>query len=76
MDDKSEVVLDAFIAQFYMNKPIPKNIYVNKNLPNKGLLESGLGERANSKVSIFLPQRGEKTYDGQGLKKCSTGLGT
>ena len=60
MDDKSEVVLDAFIAQFYMNKPIPKNIYVNKNLPNKGLLESGLGERANSKVSIFLPQRGEK----------------
>jgi excinuclease ABC subunit C len=59
-DDKSEEVLDAFIAQFYMNKPIPKNIYVNKELPNKFLLQSGLGERAGSKVSIHLPQRGEK----------------
>lgn len=60
LDDKSEEVLDAFIAQFYMNKPIPKNIYVNKELPNKFLLQSGLGERAGSKVSIHLPQRGEK----------------
>ena len=60
LDDESEEVLDAFIAQFYMNKPIPKNIYVNKELPNKFLLQSGLGERAGSKVSIHLPQRGEK----------------
>jgi excinuclease ABC subunit C len=60
LDDKSEEVLDAFIAQFYMNKPIPKNIYVNKELPNKFLLQSGLGERAGSKVSIHLPKRGEK----------------
>ena len=60
LDDKSEEVLDAFIAQFYMNKPIPKNIYVNKELPNKFLLQTGLGERAGSKVSIHLPQRGEK----------------
>jgi excinuclease ABC subunit C len=60
LDDKSEEVLDAFIAQFYMNKPIPKNIYVNKELPNKFLLQSGLGERAGFKVSIHLPKRGEK----------------
>ena len=58
-DDIAEV-LDAFIAQFYLNKPIPKNIFVNQTLPNKDLLETGLSERAGRNLKISKPERGEK----------------
>ena len=53
-------VLDAFIAQFYLNKPIPKNIFVNLDLPNHALLQDGLSERSGRLVNIAKPQRGEK----------------
>ncbi len=59
-EDETAEVLDAFIAQFYLNKPIPKRIFVNQLLPNKGLLETGLSERAGRNVKISNPARGEK----------------
>jgi len=43
-----------------MNKPIPKNIYVNQTLPNKDLLETGLSERSGRRIKISKPVRGEK----------------
>ena len=59
-EDETADVLDAFIAQFYLNKPIPKNIFVNQALPNKELLESGLSERSGRNIKISKPARGEK----------------
>ena len=59
-DDESAEVLDAFMAQFYMNKPIPKNIFVNQKLPNRELLETGLSERSDRNIKISRPARGEK----------------
>ncbi len=59
-DDDTADVLDAFVAQFYSNKPIPKNIFVNKNLPNRDLLETGLSDRKGANIKISKPQRGEK----------------
>ncbi|WP_017931875.1 excinuclease ABC subunit UvrC [Robiginitomaculum antarcticum] len=53
-------VLDAFLAQFYADKPIPKHIFVNAELPNHDLLEKALSERADRRISILKPQRGEK----------------
>ena len=58
-DDIAEV-LDAFLAQFYLNKPIPKEIFVNQTLPNKDILESGLSERTDRAIKISKPARGEK----------------
>ena len=58
-DDIADVI-DAFIAQFYLNKPIPKNIFVNHTLPNKELLITGLSERAGRTIKISKPARGEK----------------
>ena len=58
-DDIADVI-DAFIAQFYLNKPIPKNIFVNHTLPNKELLITGLSERAGRIIKISKPARGEK----------------
>jgi excinuclease ABC subunit C len=59
-DQPAEEILDAFLAQFYTGKPIPKQTFVNKDLPNKGLLESALSERKDGTFKIFKPQRGEK----------------
>lgn len=59
-EDEIANVIDAFIAQFYLNKPIPKNIFVNHALPNKELLETGLSERSGRNIKISKPVRGEK----------------
>lgn len=59
-EDDSAEILDAFMAQFYMNKPIPKMIFVNQNLPNRELLETGLSERSGNTIKISKPARGEK----------------
>ena len=61
--DKSlpaQEVLDAFIAQFYNNKPIPKHIYLSHNVPSHDLLEEALGERSGARVRIYVPARGQK----------------
>ncbi len=61
--DREEAdILDAFLAQFYLGKPIPKQVFVNKALPNKALLETALSERKEASFKIIKPQRGEK-YD-------------
>jgi len=59
-DETPEVILDAFLAQFYLNKPIPKQIFVSETLPNRALLEAALSERTGRMITIQTPQRGEK----------------
>ena len=59
-DDSPDQILDTFLAQFYLNKPIPKDIIVSETLPSKDLLEAALSERSGRKISITKPQRGEK----------------
>ncbi len=58
--ETSEEILDSFLAQFYLGKPIPKNIFVNVDLPNRALLEAALSERSGRNITISRPQRGEK----------------
>ncbi len=59
-DLPAEDVLDAFLAQYYVNKPIPKEIFVNVDLPNRELLCTALSARSSRSISISHPQRGEK----------------
>jgi excinuclease ABC subunit C len=56
---KSEV-LDAFLAQFYNDKPVPKLILISEVIENESLLAQAFSERANRKIEISMPQRGEK----------------
>ncbi len=61
--DKSidvEDVLDAFVAQFYNDKPIPKLILLSHEVASKDLLGEALSQRADRKVTITTPQRGNK----------------
>lgn len=53
-------VLGAFLAQFYDDKPVPKLILLSEHVEEEELLTSALSEKAGRKVSISVPQRGER----------------
>ena len=75
-DDPISHVLGAFIAQFYTNKPIPKQILMSHDVEAFDLLVEALSERAASKVEIIVPQRGEKKkIVGQAIKNAQEALG-
>ncbi|WP_037153422.1 excinuclease ABC subunit UvrC [Rhizobium freirei] len=53
-------VLNAFLAQFYDDKPVPRQILLSETVEEIDLLAAALGEKAGHKVAILVPQRGEK----------------
>ena len=53
-------ILESFLAQFYDDKPIPKLILLSHELEECELLETALSERADMRVEIAVPKRGEK----------------
>ncbi|MFB6358517.1 MAG: excinuclease ABC subunit UvrC, partial [Thiohalorhabdaceae bacterium] len=57
-----EEVLQAFLTQFYEDKPVPPNVVVNRPLSEQDALAEALSERMERKVTITHPQRGEKRH--------------
>ncbi len=57
-EETEENILAAFMAQFYENKPIPKEIVVSHDLAEKKLLEEAFGTRVKHRVKIVKPQSG------------------
>jgi excinuclease ABC subunit C len=55
-----EEVLEAFIAQFYDDKPVARCIFLSHDLAERELLAEALSIKAGRKVEIAVPQRGEK----------------
>ncbi|MGK2740387.1 excinuclease ABC subunit UvrC [Tepidicaulis sp. LMO-SS28] len=53
-------VLDAFLAQFYDDRPPPKLILLSHDVPGRKLLAEALTIRAGHKVDVHMPQKGEK----------------
>ena len=53
-------VLDAFLTQFYVERPAPRLILLSHEIENRGLLSTALGERAGRAIEIAVPQRGER----------------
>ena len=58
--EETPEVLGAFIAQFYDDKPPPPLLLVNHEHPEQDLIAEALSLKADRKVEIALPQRGEK----------------
>ncbi|MBD1547192.1 excinuclease ABC subunit UvrC [Roseibium aggregatum] len=61
--DKSldeSAVLESFLAQFYDDKPAPRQILLSHDLAERDLLAEALSERMNRKVEVTVPKRGEK----------------
>ncbi len=58
--EETAEVLSAFIAQFYDDKPPPPLLLINHEIPEKDLIAEALSLKAERKVEINVPQRGEK----------------
>ena len=59
-EEPIEAVMAAFIAQFYENKPVPREIMVSHIPEERGLLEEALGAKVGAKVKIVQPERGPR----------------
>jgi len=53
-------VLEAFIGQFYDDRAPPSQVLLSHELSEPELMSEALSARAGRKVSILVPQRGEK----------------
>jgi excinuclease ABC subunit C len=53
-------VLNAFLAQFYDDKPCPRQILLSESIEEQQLLSDALTERSGYRVRVDTPQRGEK----------------
>jgi excinuclease ABC subunit C len=59
-DVPEDEVLSSFLMQFYEDVPPPRMILLDRVLAEAALLEEGLSERSGHKVSITMPQRGDR----------------
>lgn len=55
-----EEVLGSFLAQFYDDKPPPRNILLSHEIEESELLANALSIKAGRKVEVIAPKRGEK----------------
>jgi excinuclease ABC subunit C len=53
-------VLAAFIAQFYDDKPVPRQLLLSCAVAEAELLSDALSSKAGRKVDLSVPQRGQK----------------
>ncbi len=53
-------ILESFLAQFYDDKPAPRQILLSHELSEQDLLAQALSERTGRKVDVACPKRGEK----------------
>jgi len=53
-------ILESFLAQFYDDKPVPRQVLLSHELSEQDLLSEALSERMGRKVEISTPKRGEK----------------
>jgi excinuclease ABC subunit C len=58
-DVPEDEVFSAFLTQFYEEVPPPKTILLDRDLTEAELLAEAFGERAERKVTLRAPQRGD-----------------
>ncbi len=56
----SQEVLNAFLGQFYDDKPCPRLILISEPVEEMDLLATALGERSGHKITLQVPRRGDK----------------
>lgn len=53
-------ILASFVAQFYDDKPAPKQVLLSHQIEEISVLSDALSVRAGSKVEVLVPKRGER----------------
>lgn len=60
-EESNNVVIENFVKQYYTGTPyIPKQIIIEEEFEDMGLIEEWLSTRRGNKVSIIVPQKGDK----------------
>lgn len=59
-DVEAAEVLEAFLGQFYDTKEPPRQLILSHAIENDDLMTEALSQKANRKVTLLVPQRGEK----------------
>ncbi len=59
-DQTTEEVLEAFLSQFYDDKPPPRLVLLSHEIAGRSLMEEALSLKAERRVHVHTPQRGEK----------------
>lgn len=59
-DEDDGAILGAFIAQFYDNKPVPREIIVSHELRERVLLQKALEQRREGRIEISGAKRGAR----------------
>ena len=59
-DVEEPEVLEAFIGQFYDTKEPPRALILSHDIENPDLMEQALTQKLGRKVTLAVPQRGEK----------------
>lgn len=52
-------ILSAFLSQYYIGKPVPATIYVDRHIADTELLQAALVQQADHGVKISIPSRGK-----------------
>jgi len=53
-------VLDAFLAQFYLERPAPRLVLLSHEVASRDFLSQILSARAGHRIAVGAPRRGEK----------------
>lgn len=59
-EDSAEEVLGAFVSQYYAERTPPREIVLDRDIPERELIEEALGVAAGRKVQIKTSVRGER----------------
>ena len=59
-DEDTAEVMEAFVGQFYSNREPPRMVLLSHGLDDHALMTEALCEKADRKVEVIVPQRGEK----------------
>ena len=61
IDDTLEMLLEAFIKQFYADMPLlPREIWIEREIPDHSLIEQWLSGLRGTQVHIVVPRTGSK----------------
>ena len=59
-EDSAPEVLAAFVSQYYAEQPPPREIVLEHDIPELGLIEQALSEHAGRKIELRFNVRGER----------------
>ncbi len=59
-EDSAEEVLGAFVSQYYAEQPPPREIVLDRDIPEREMIEEALGLSAGRKVQVKTSVRGER----------------